>query len=645
MEGDVTMEKCKMIINYISDNETIKFAAEELAKYIKQMSVDSIRVEIIKNNVAINKGKQSVKIGLFDELGISSEGVEDPKFDDEVHIDIINGCGIIAGINPRSVLSGVYRFLIEAGCMWVRPGSDGEFIPRKDIYEISVKLHERASYRHRGICIEGAVSYENIYDIIEWAPKVGFNAYYVQQRIPYVFFERWYYHKNNPYKGPEEFSVETAKKFLTDFEKEIKKRDLLYHAVGHGWNCEPFGMVECYGDNVGYEVKPEVVQYLAEINGKRDVTGGTPYNTSICYSNAEARQIIINDVANYLKKHPQVDYLHFWLADGYNNQCECENCRKMIPSDYYVILLNELDELLTKKGIDTKIVFLIYNDLLWAPEKQVIKNPSRFVLMFAPISRSFSTPFEPVEELPKLPKYERNKLTFSSDLKVNLAFLKEWERVFKGDSFDFDYHFMWDHYVDPGYYKIARILSQDIKNLRSIGLNGFMSCQVQRSFFPTGLGMYVLGRTLWNRNTDFEELSKKYFECAFGKDSEKCREYLAGLSELFDPDYLRGKRPIVDKDTAERFSSICAYINEFRHVIETNLKADNPCHAASWNYLRYHADLCSILAVTLEAKACADRKKARALWNLARNYAFEHEELVQKVFDVYEFDLVWGGSI
>ena len=36
------------------------------------------------------------------------------------------------------------------------------------------------------------------------------------------------------------------------------------------------------------------------------------------------------------------------------------------------------------------------------------------------------------------------------------------------DSFDFDYHFMWDHYYDFPQYNHAKILSGDIKNLEKI---------------------------------------------------------------------------------------------------------------------------------------------------------------------------------
>jgi Domain of unknown function (DUF4838) len=156
-------------------------------------------------------------------------------------------------------------------------------------------------------------------------------------------------------------------------------------------------------------------------------------------------------VVAYAQEHPEVDLLHFWLADGANNQCECENCAATRPSDFYVVMLNDIDRKLSALHLDTRIVFLAYVDLLWPPEHQRIQNPDRFVLMFAPITRTYSKTFSTDRALPALPPFERNKLTFPHTIEQNLAFLRAWQAQFvrddgqPADSFDFDYHLMWDH--------------------------------------------------------------------------------------------------------------------------------------------------------------------------------------------------------
>lgn len=75
-----------------------------------------------------------------------------------------------------------------------------------------------------------------------------------------------------------------------------------------------------------------------------------------------------------------------------------------------------------------------------------------------------------------------NKLEFPVDVADNVEYLKDWQKDFTCDSVDFDYHFMWDHYCDLSQYNHAKILSQDIKNFKGIGLNGLISCQESLPF-------------------------------------------------------------------------------------------------------------------------------------------------------------------
>ncbi|NLB42133.1 MAG: hypothetical protein GX815_07705 [Clostridiales bacterium] len=101
-------------VYYDSENQTIIYAAQELSKYLGKMS--NYDFEPIKSGKAMNSdGGEGIRIGLFDQLGVQSSGVEDPFLDDEVYIDINSGHGTIAGFNPRSVLLAVYRKLTEAG--------------------------------------------------------------------------------------------------------------------------------------------------------------------------------------------------------------------------------------------------------------------------------------------------------------------------------------------------------------------------------------------------------------------------------------------------------------------------------------------------------------------------------------------------
>ena len=115
-------------------------------------------------------------------------------------------------------------------------------------------------------------------------------------------------------------------------ETEIARRGLQFHDIGHGWTAAPFGIntAACW-DSIPDEVDDENRQYLAMIDGKRGMWKGQPLNTNFCMSNPAARKKYACHVADYAEKHSNSDYLHLWLADDFNNHCECEECQKRPP--------------------------------------------------------------------------------------------------------------------------------------------------------------------------------------------------------------------------------------------------------------------------------------------------------------------------
>jgi len=485
------------------------------------------------------------------------------------------------------------------------------------------------------------VSYEHVADMIDFLPKIAMNGYFVQFKKPYVFFERWYRHACNPYMPAEALTDEEMDGMYDMLRAEILKRGLTYHAVGHSWTCEPFGIPGTTWDPVDGPAPETVSPILAKIGGVRDFWRGVPLNTNLCYSNPAVRAAVVSDIVSYCEAHPEIDYLHFWLADGVNNHCECDRC-KANPSDYYVMMLNELDARLSAKGIETKIVFIVYVDLLWAPETEVIENPDRFVLMFAPITRTYSGTYDLTEEeiADAAPApYERNALEFPQSSAENIAHLRAWQKTFSGDSMDFDYHMVMDPYSDPGSVTQAKMLARDMHSLANLGLGGMNSCQVQRCFFPTSLPMLAMAETLWNRDAVFSDIARSYFTSAFGPDGMKAARYLGVLSDLFDPVYQRRDRAIEDEDKARIFAGIPTVIDDFLPTITKNMAAPHthPTIRQSWKYLLYHAQ-----AYALYAKACAYRAdamydEAQAVIDSLIAYCGRIEEEVHPVFDVHRF--------
>ncbi len=626
----------RILISLAETDRTVQFAAEELARRFS-------KVGGLVSRVAPGGGLHVGTFGALENSDLLPDDAGGPsgesgrREDDAVGIDIVERndelVGYIAGTNGRSVLIAVYRVLRRLGWRW--PDPYVEIAPPAN--EMAARLPwsyaHRPPYRHRGICIEGSVGREHVRSIIDWAPKMGFNAYFIQFREGHTFFDRWY----APRRGTPLTRTEAAD-IVEDLAGEIALRGLDFHAVGHGWTCEPFGVPGLGWEKHAEPIPKETKRFFAEIDGKRELFGGIALNTNLCFSSEEVRRRMSEAVADYAQTHPLVDYLHVWIGDGANNNCECAECRKMRPSDYYLMILNRIDRILTDRGLPTKIVFLAYVDLLWPPEHERFENPDRFVLMFAPITRSYSKPFEPAGALPPLGPFVRNKLTFPKAVEGNISHLRAWQDVFSGDGFDFDYHMMWDHYLDPGYEQISDILYRDVVNLSRLGLNGFMSCQVQRAFFPSGLCMYVMGEALWDPNRSFQSIRDEYYRAAFGPHAETVSRYLYRVSELFDPPSLRGEHEEAPGDAAKRFARARAFLEESGELVE---KLDGEPGLV----LKRHNALMRFVADALRARALGDAPGAAAAWEKAVSSLETFEEAVVNRLDTYMFRRVLGGRL
>lgn len=633
------MVEAPIRIRRLGEADPIAFAAEELGSYLEEMTDGE--VDVVESD-AYDPATEGIWVGQSSTIAdADSETVDDPDLDDAIHVSVQGGNGFVSGVNPRSVLFAAYRYLREQGCRWVRPGPDGEIVPAVDDLA-DVEVREAASNRHRGITIEGAVSFQHVRSVIDWAPKVGYNSYFIQFFEGYPFFQRWYDHEKNPYLDAEPFDIEQSRDLFDACVDGITERGMIYHAVGHGWQAAALDLPAHRFNATVDDVSEDVVQYLAEIDGERQLARDMPMRSELCYSNPEARRRVVETVAEYASDHPEVDVLHCWLSDNVNNHCECDDCRGTRPSDRYVRLLNELDAELSERGLDTGVAFLLYNDLLWPPEEATIENPERFYIMFAPSDRSYLEHFGDVDEIPDLPEFELNDLEFRSDLATQVGFLHEWQETFDGDGFVFDYHLMWNHGPDPGYVGLTETIGADMQHIADLGLGGNLSCQSQRSFFPTATPNYVMGRSLWNAEASTEGLLEAYFDAAFGSDGGEALSYLRTLSEQFETlrswehNAMWGEID-ADPELANSFEAAAETVSEFRPVIERNRDHDDPTRELSWLYLDVHADIVEQLAPALAAKVRGDDEEAQRRWRALREDIQRREPTVHRAFDAYWF--------
>ena len=581
----------------------LAFAAGELERYLNKMLPDAaLRIALSAEGPDITPERFSVHM--------TAEG------------------GTIAGSGPRAVLLGVYDYLRRLGCRFLGAGKAWELVPAINRERLEADYEREASFRHRGVCIEGADSLENILDFIDWLPKAGYNSFFLQFKLPYAFLARWYHHEGNPLRTPENYTISDAARDMERLEAAVKKRGLLLHQVGHGWTGEVLGYEAVSWKPDGRPLEEARRPMAAQVDGVRELRRGVPANTNLCYHSAQAVDAFASLVTDYARNHPAADYLHIWLADEYNSVCECEDCVKTTVSDQYVALLNEIDRRLTAEGLATRLVFLLYQELLWPPVRERLKNPDRFVLMFAPISRTFASSYCLDGGPRKIPPFVRNRITLPTDLGENLAFLRGWQEIFSGDSFVYDYPLGRAHYGDLGYVHIAQVIGSDIKKLRQLGLDGYISCQELRCALPNALPNYVMGYTLFDEGADTEELMEEYFAAAYGERAGAVRAYLGTLSRLSSCDYVNGKGRRTNPDMAERMEKALETVRAFQP--ETQGAETLP-----WKLLAYHGQYALHLAEALRRLAAGDRAGGREAWLALRDLITENERDFQPYLDVY----------
>lgn len=634
-----------MKITLLRDTETIRYAAEELKKYLSMMDSD-IDAEICC------EGDCGITLGLLSDLKLDDSDVKDAMVDDVVDVKIDSLRGYIAGSNERSILFGVYKYLKSAGCRWVRPGNEGEYIPKADMKNHKFTYRKKADYPFRGQAIEGAVSFEHVRDTILWLPKVDMNLFQIEQIVPYNYMSRWYLHTANTVLPHDDIPYEDYEKYSAELELLVKKCGLQLHALGHGALNEPFG-IRYKAPYMQYEVPEDAKEALALIKGERKLTNGHPMQTQLCMSQKWVRDRVVNWMVDYMKQKPYIDFMHFWLADAINNHCECEDCVKKTPSDWYVDMLNELDARLIEEKIDSKIIFIMYVDTLWPPVVEKLNNPDRFIMTTACGS---GKGYSDKRREGGIPEWKRNDFAIVGGLDMALTFKDGWKRVFDGPSFVYEYMFYTGHYADPGYMTFARRVAKDMKELRVTGFNGIMSDQTQRCYFPTGLPVSAFGEFLFDSSLDIEEYIDKYMRDSFGEDYKAAKDYLETVSASFDLEAMKQNTDVTAQDTGcedklskkagiignEPLGDIIARlpdtVDAFAPAIERNLSLTDKCHKESWRILKYHGDYVKGLSEVYFALSRGNQKGALDIYCGLQNYLSEVEMEIHPYFDLCLFN-------
>ena len=159
-----------MSIEIRGQNETVLFAAGELRKYLRK----ALKGNPEKSGFIVAEARDVTEV-------IEPAKVRDGGDLDQIFIFSHGNKIILSGNNPRSVLFAVYDFLERLGFRWLHSGPGGDVIPRlKTISMAGWHVTETASFRYRGVCVEGAYTPKHAKAFVDWMAKKKMNHFYMQ---------------------------------------------------------------------------------------------------------------------------------------------------------------------------------------------------------------------------------------------------------------------------------------------------------------------------------------------------------------------------------------------------------------------------------------------------------------------------------
>lgn len=122
-----------------------------------------------------------------------------------------------------------------------------------------------------------------------------------------------------------------------------------------------------------------------------DTAGNRTTDRNFCVTNEDALQFVVDRSVQLAKAlYGSENRYFFWLDDGKNQHCHCEQCKNLSPSDQNLMTMNAIVTALRKEDPDAQVAYLAYQDCMAVPQ-QVRPAPGIF-LEYAPIERCFDKP-------------------------------------------------------------------------------------------------------------------------------------------------------------------------------------------------------------------------------------------------------------
>lgn len=486
--------------------ETVRFAASELTRYLERILGAPPRLACAGDGPRI----------VLEKVGDSDLGEE--GYD----LSADRGALHIRGGGDAGVLYGVYEFLRRCGgCRFSGLGSDGEHVPRLDRIEFrGGPLRMKPLLWYRGLQVSRAQDLELIIQWVDWMAKNGLN---------YVL----YMPKREGAAGAGSVDPATGERrnadVMTDvwFDRhvapEVRKRGLKLDMNHH---------------NLFYWLPPdryfdEHPEWYALIDGKRVAERK---QLCVCTSNDEAVDQLIENVREYLRRHPAVKIVGVIPEDGWG-MCQCDPCaaRDADPneryadqrnwregganrakSDRYARLLNRVARGIRDEFPEVMVGGAAYIDIT-LPSERVAYEPN-IVIWVALYWRDGA-----------------HVISEDSPSQVNRVFhdaLVRWRKALPGRLISYSYY-MGMNAQKSLPYPMDEIILRSWPIYRSVGVEGATIQCWPSNHEVYSLNLQAFARSGWQETVDPTELLDGYLEGMYGSVADVVRPIFEAFHEAW----------------------------------------------------------------------------------------------------------------
>jgi len=443
------------IVNHRYSDETVRFAASELQKYLLKATGAAIPYFADccpMRGPEIRLGT-NVRGETKEETGIHSEGF------------VIRGEGehiTITGRTSRGILYGVYRFL-EIFCNFRCFTKDIEVIDSCDTLRIEL-------------------------DEIREEPAFDFREAYFRDAFDGDFCAKNHFNSS-----------------LADLSKARGGR-MKWYNFHHSF-------VDLINPEIYFDEHPE---YFSLIDGKREP------NSQLCLTNPEVAAVAEKTLRSWIESNPECTVFSVAQNDNYRS-CTCPSClaleeKEGSPAGPVIHFVNKLADAIREDYPHVLLHTFAYKHTVPAPKYVVARD--NVIVRLCSFVCHFHKPFEVLA-----------KENPDSGDAVFVGALRDW-KSHASQIYIWDYATNFPNYFQPFFH--IHVMAENIRYFKREGVRGVLE---QGNFAYGGgaamddLKSYIIGRLLWNPDTDVDTEMDRFFTAVYG---EKAGKYMAQYVSLME---------------------------------------------------------------------------------------------------------------